>query len=212
METRDLLKDQAYRTLKQMLLDGVYLPGTFLSERQLVDALGMSKTPIRTALERLEHDGFVSISPQQGIVVRELSLKEIVDHYDIRSALESFAVSRLAGNLTAEQAARLRAMLDEQAAQVEAGSSKRYIELDGEFHLALCHALDNREIVRVMRHQRDKLHRVITQILERDPSRMRVSYQEHVALLEALISGDGDLAAARMRQHLNNGKRFLLSL
>ena len=72
METRDLLKDQAYRTLKQMLLDGVYLPGTFLSERQLVDALGMSKTPIRTALERLEHDGFVSISPQQGIIVCEL--------------------------------------------------------------------------------------------------------------------------------------------
>lgn len=212
METRDLLKDRAYRTLKQMLLDGVYLPGTFLSERQLVDALGMSKTPIRTALERLEHDGFVSISPQQGIVVRELSLKEIVDHYDIRSALESFVVSRLAGNLTTEQVARLRAMLDAQAAQVEAANSKRYIELDGEFHLALCHALDNREILRVMRHQRDKLHRVISHILESDPSRMRVSYQEHVALLEALLSGDGDLAAARMREHLNSGKRFLLSL
>ena len=89
---RVLLKDQAYENLKNLILEEVFAPGTFLSERQLAARLDMSKTPIRSALERLETEGYVAVSPQQGIVVRESSLREIVDLFDIRIALEVFVV------------------------------------------------------------------------------------------------------------------------
>src|SRR5437899_8390145 len=97
---RALLKDRAYDRIKVRLLNDDYPPGSFLSERQLAENLGMSKTPVKAALERLESEGFISVSPQQGIVVRELSVHEIADQYEIRAALESYTVRALAGRLT----------------------------------------------------------------------------------------------------------------
>ena len=71
----------------------------------------MSKTPVKAALERLEAEGFISVSPQQGIVVRELSVREIADLYEIRAALESYTLRAVAGRLTADQVARVKANL-----------------------------------------------------------------------------------------------------
>ena len=76
----------------------------------------MSKTPVKAALERLEVEGFITVSPQQGIVVRELSVHEIADLYEIRAALESYTLRAIAGRLTAEQVRRLRANLKAQEA------------------------------------------------------------------------------------------------
>ena len=80
-----LLKEQAYDELKALILAGEFATGSFLSERALADRLGMSKTPIRTALERLEQERFITISPQQGVVVRELTLQEIIMIFVLRS-------------------------------------------------------------------------------------------------------------------------------
>src|SRR5262245_11966916 len=86
---RGLMKEHAYADLKQRILSGTIAPGSILAERQLAADLGMSKTPVRAALERLEHEGFITVSPQQGILVRDLSIHEIADQYEIRVALET---------------------------------------------------------------------------------------------------------------------------
>src|SRR5262245_64625446 len=112
---RSFLKDRAYEGIKQRLLNSDYPPGSFLSERQLAESLGMSKTPVKAALERLESEGFITVSPQQGIVVRELSVGEIADQYEIRAALESYTLRTLAGRLTVDQVAQVRANLKAQA-------------------------------------------------------------------------------------------------
>src|SRR5262245_53005652 len=96
---RGLLKEQAYAEIKRQILGGELPPGTFLAERQVAARLGMSKTPVRSALERLESEGFVSISPQQGAIIRDLSVPEIADLYEIRMAIESFVARSLAGKL-----------------------------------------------------------------------------------------------------------------
>ena len=90
--SRSLLKEQAYEQIKSRLLNNNYPPGSFLAERRLAENLGMSKTPVRAALERLELEGFITVSPQQGIVVRELSVREIADQYELRAALESYTL------------------------------------------------------------------------------------------------------------------------
>jgi DNA-binding GntR family transcriptional regulator len=208
---RQLLKEQAYRQLKQMLLDGTYPPGTFLSERKLAEQLGMSKTPVRAALERVELEGFITVSPQQGIVVRELSLREIKEHYDIRIALETFIARRLAGTLTPEQIAQIEENLRAQIACIEQGDILGHVACDRDFHLLLANCLDNREIVRVMEYQRDKVYRVTSQISLRHPVRMQKSYQEHKKIFEAIRNGDGDLAAVRMQEHLETGRQFIMS-
>ena len=209
--TRSLLKERAYEKIKQRLLDNDYPPGSFLSERQLAGALGMSKTPVKAALERLESEGFISVSPQQGIVVRELSVREIADQYEIRSALESYTLRTLAGNLTTEQVARVRENLKAQARLRGSGDVARGVELDAAFHAQFAEFLGNQEILRVIVQLREKMQRVVTQVFRICPARIDSSYEEHAAIAAAVIGGDGNRAAELIVRHLELGKQLILS-
>lgn len=208
---RAFLKNEAYSLLKQRLLHGDYSPGSFLSERELARDLGMSKTPIKTALERLEAEGYVTISPQQGIVVRELSIREIADQYEIRSALESFVVRTLAGRLTATQIDALQVSLESQAKLRGTSEVTLGVELDATFHTQFVDFLGNQEIVRVFGQLRDRMQRIVTRVFQQNPNRLETSYDEHVAISEAVISGRGAQAADLIVAHLQRGKQLVLS-
>lgn len=209
-KTRPLLKDEAYTTLKDLILSEELPPGTFLSERLLAARLEMSKTPVRSALERLQAEGFLIISPQQGVMVREIPLGEIVDLFDIRIALETFVVRQLAGNLSKIQIQSLRENLAAQAACIPTQDVTQSTRLDEDFHLLLCSFQQNREIVRVMLGLRDRLTRVISRVFRRAPNRFEASYADHQGIFEALVEGNGKLAEERMQKHLEYGKGFLV--
>jgi DNA-binding GntR family transcriptional regulator len=208
---RPTLAVRAYDDLKSLFQNGTYAPGDFLTEGELARRLKMSKTPVRTALTRLEMDGFVAVSPQQGIVVREPSIHEIIDLFDIRMALETFVVRKLAGNLTPDQTARLRQNLDAQARSVKEHDHDAYTRLDTEFHILLCEFHDNREITHTMERLRGKLHLIILGIQGRSPERMVDGWREHEAIAESVKQGRGDQAAQRIVQHIEWGKKFLVS-
>jgi DNA-binding GntR family transcriptional regulator len=209
--TRSLLKDQAYERIKSRLLNNNYPPGSFLSERQLAGNLGMSKTPVRAALERLESEGFITVSPQQGIVVRELSVHEIADQYEIRAALESYTLRTMAGRLTPKQVERVELNLQAQARLRGTGDVAKGVELDAVFHVQFAEFLGNREILRVISQLREKMQRVVTQVFQICPARLDTSYDEHTAIAAAVIAGDGAGAAELIVQHLELGKRLILS-
>jgi DNA-binding GntR family transcriptional regulator len=206
-----LLKKRAYTEIKQRILRGDLPPTTFLSERQLAAQLAMSKTPVRAALARLELEGFVSISPQQGVVVRDLSVHDIADQYEIRIALETYVVRALAGRLTPAQIARLRENLSAQEAHCDGNNVPQWVELDATFHLLLCEFLGNQEILRVMGQLREKIHRITSQVFQLNPSRIASSYREHRGIANAVIKGEAALVARRIEEHLERGKRCLLS-
>jgi DNA-binding GntR family transcriptional regulator len=208
---RPTLATRAYEDLRALFQDGTYSPGDFLTEGELARRLRMSKTPVRTALTRLEMDGFVTVSPQQGIVVRESSIQEIVDLFDIRMALETFVVRRLAGNLTPEQGARLRENLEAQGRAAKERDNESSTRLDTEFHLLLCEFLDNREILVAMERLRGKLHRIILGIQTKSPERIQDGWREHEGIAAAVLEGRGEQAAQRVIQHLEWGKKFLVS-
>jgi DNA-binding GntR family transcriptional regulator len=192
-------------------LDGELETGAFLSERALALRLGMSKTPIKAALERLEQERFIIVSPQQGVVVREISLEEIRDHYEIRIALEGFIVQRLANRLSSAHFEMLEENLETMRVQLESDNRTYAMYADADFHLLLCSFHGNQEVTRVMRHQREKLYHVVTKLQVNHPDRISKSLDEHRAVVEALKEGDGDLAATAMLNHLNNGRRLLVA-
>jgi DNA-binding GntR family transcriptional regulator len=206
-----LLKDQAYAKLKELITTGEAPSGTFFSEKRLSSLLGMSKTPIRAALERLEAEGFVTTSPRQGAVVRGLSLKEVVDLFDLRFALEPFVVRHLSGRLNEPQARSLRENLEAQLLCAETGDVDRYTQLDTDYHVTICECSGNQEILRVMWHLRDKFYLVILNVMRQNPTRMETSTEEHSKVVDELIDGDGERAAAAMLKHLEYGKQFLIS-
>ena len=208
---RDLLQDKAYEEIKTLIQDGTFPSGSFLSERQLAARLGMSKTPIKNALVRLDIEGFLSVSPQQGIVVRELSVHEIVDVFDIRTALETFVVRRLAGRLVPAQKEALKRNLKEQSDAAKRNDVVALTRLDTDFHVLLCGFMGNLEIERVMWQLRDKLHRVILRVMRQVEGRSRTAFEEHSAIASAIFAGKGDKAAELVRKHLEFGKQFLIS-
>lgn len=199
------LKHRAYAELKSRILSGALPPGELLSERQLALSLKMSKTPVHAALERLEGDGLVIVTAQQGIIVRAITPQDIADHFEIREAIETFVVARLAGRLNAEQVGQLKRNLVDHRRAIRRRDIAEHVRLDSEFHLLLCGFHGNREITRAMGQIRDKTYRVMHHISTQFPTRMGEALAEHEAIFSSLLSENGGAASERMATHLRNG-------
>lgn len=209
---RELFKNKAYDELRSRFDNHQYPPGTFLSERQLADELGMSKTPVKAALERLEIEGFITVSPQSGILVRDLTLDELTEMYEIRLALEGFALRSMAGRLTKEQLERLDANLTAYAQQVDgnAGSIREAVALDAEFHQLPSLFLGNKLIVNTLQQFSVRIAQVINRVFTHLPSRVSQSLIEHRQIVDALRSGRGEIARELGERHLRVGHDVLI--
>lgn len=204
------LKKQAYLNLKQLILSGELPSGSVQSVRQLATQLEMSKTPVHAAIERLEAEGFLMLAPQQGVVIRELSIQDIVNHYELRQAIEPFVVRRLASRVTAPQLGIMQQNLSAFSRCLDNNDSQGAMAIDAEFHLLLCGFLQNEEIQRVMGQLCDKVRRVIHRVASQFPERLRASYSEHREIVDAISDGDAEKAAEAMNLHLEQGlQRFL---
>ncbi len=205
------LQSRAYAELRRLIVSGEFPAGTFLSERQLAHQLEMSKTPVHVALERLESEGFVTISAQQGIVVRGMSVEDIVDHYELREAVETWVVRRLAGKLSTEQQRQLQDNLKAQRVALKEDDLRQLVQLDEQMHFMLGSFLQNREIMNTMERLRDKIHQVIVRVTDTDRARPADSVAEHERIIKAVFAGDGAGAAELMVEHLEAGKRRILN-
>lgn len=205
-----LLRDKVYGKLKKQLIKGSLGPGTFLSARKLAAQLGVSNTPVRSALERLEAEGFVTVSPQQGIIIHELSVAQINDHFGIREALECSVVRKLTNGLTTEQTELLHDNLQNQQERLDQRDVMRSMEVDSQFHLLMCEFLGNEEIIRAMLRIRDNYFRMTLRAAKQDWDRMKTSVEEHHGIAKAVIKGDGALAAKLVAGHLENSRRCIL--
>ena len=210
---RELLKERAYRELKELIQSGELPPHEALSERQLAERLGMSKTPIRAALGVLEVQGLVFVSSQRGIFVRELTAREINELFETRIAIEPFVVRQLAKRRwTPEQRAALNENLLRQRAAAKQEDALSSTKLDIEFHLLLLGVLDNREMIAWSECCFDKLHRSVLHINQAVPGRLLKSWKDHAAIAAAILKGNPAQAVSRVIEHLNYGRQFLLGL
>lgn len=205
-----LLKDRAYEHIKAKINAGELVPGDRLSERKIADELGMSKTPVKAALESLEGQGLVTLAPQRSARVKGLTTKEVADLYDFRIALESFIVGRLAGNLDAATTAALRENLQLQRRLTTSGELEAWPEADYIFHLTLAQALRNDEITRTMTRLRDQVRWLVVKITHLDVSVPAISCLEHQTIFEHMIEGRRDEAVQAVVTHLENGRLFVV--
>lgn len=209
---RELFKNIAYEELRSRFDNRLYPPGTFLSERQLAEELGMSKTPVKAALERLELEGFITVSPQSGIVVRELNLDELTQMYQMRQALDGYILRSLAGRLTNEQLAQWELNLQRYAAAEEGApeSLRDAVLLDAEFHLLPSQFLGNKLIINTMQQFSVQIFQVINRVFSRLPSRVSQSLIEHREIVDAVRQGKGELARELGEIHLRVGHEVLV--
>lgn len=191
----------AERTLRRQILEGFYLPGEKVSDSAISQELGISRTSIRESFQRLAQDGLISIIPNRGAFVAEYSNEEMLELYELREALEVFAIGQATKRASHEKILALKEMLTvTKTSMVEHGG--RYpVELD--FHETVCEFAGNKTLQKEIEkiHHKLKLVRISSGF---NPVRAREAYFEHLEILEAMIRRDVKAAETAMRSHLNN--------
>lgn len=160
----------------------------------------MSNTPIRSALDRLEMMGLVKQSPNQGAIVQEISLKTILEIYELRLALETFAAKRLTGKLDRAFFDALDENLEQQEQLVQARDIAGYVRLDREFHERIVAGLDNEQFMEAMTRIQDKFLMAVRTTFMRNETRLTGSIAEHRQIRNAL-AGDDPLLTEKLVEH-----------
>ncbi len=172
----------------------------------------MSKTPIKAALERLELEGFITVSPQSGIRVRELTETEIAELYDVRVALECFVIRTVTGKLNPEQVKQWETNLDSLASVANDQSNRQYVvELDTEFHALPSLFLGNQQIIKLMQQYSQRIRMITNSVFARLPNRAPQSLSEHREILDAVRSGNEQKASDLMESHIRLGHKLLVA-
>jgi len=204
------MRETAFQKIKQGIVNGEWEGGTFLSEKMLGEQLRMSKTPIRSALDRLEMMGLVKLVPNQGFVVQEISLKKIMDIYELRLSLETYAANQLTGKMDREFFERLDANLIEQKRAVEKEDIVSYVELDRRFHEAIISGMDNEEYAEAMSRIQDKFSMAVRTTFYKNKKRLWGSLEEHRQIREALAGGDPSATVELVKKHIKFVEQIML--
>lgn len=204
--------EMAYTELKREIIHGELVPASQWLEEELAVRLGMSRTPVREALVRLEQEGFVQITPRRGIRVRELTRRDVLEVNEVLECVELQATQRLAGRgLLPEEMARLDASvaaMDEALAQDDV---QAWARADHAFHRLLIELAGNRHLAEVARTFLDKAHRFRVKSLEYR-SRPLNSTASHAATVEAIRRRDAEMALDIHRLHKRRCAREVDSL
>lgn len=188
------------RELERMILGGEIAVGEKLNEVALSASLGVSRGPLRESFRALEETGLVRIEKNRGVFVRELSVDEADDIYEIRATFDQMAGRKLAQTITPEQLASMRALLDAMEEATRARDLERYHPLNLRFHDTLVGYANNPKLLQMYRRLVNELNLYRRHTLaQRD--RLPTSTQEHRRILDAIAAGDPDGAGRMLYEH-----------
>ena len=202
------LATQVFEKLEEDIITGVYPRGEILTELKLVEQLGVSRTPIREALRRLEQERLIAESGK-GSVVLGITIEDLVDIMDIRQRIEGLAAYYAAQNLTEAGKQELQQISELQDFYYSKQDIDNLRKIDDRFHDTI-YQLCGRQVLRdtlVPLHRKSQRYRRIS--IE-DKSRLSKSIQEHKAIYHAIASGDADLASRLITEHIASAKQNMI--
>ncbi len=192
------LSEQAYQQIRRMIVRLDLAPGDVLREDDLREQLGIGRTPIREALQRLAREHFITVIPRRGMFVSGIEVEELSMLFETRTVLEPYAARLAAARGTDEHWTAMEAAL---GGVGSAGGNEDLMEIDRRGHEIMWEAAGNRFLVDtldVLYAQSDRLwHLYLADVAD-----MAHAVDEHAVMMEALRAGDGDRAAALMEEHI----------
>jgi DNA-binding GntR family transcriptional regulator len=194
-------KYKVYEKIKEDIIIGKYSEGEVLNERRLSDLLGISRTPIREALQLLNVDGWVVQEPYRGSVVRTFKPDYVGNVLSVRRALEVLAVEEATKRLNDDQIKDLQYLLEEQRNSINNLSEEDFMKLDSKFHQKI-HELSNNKITYdLLSNYRDIIRFYGIKSLKMD-NRKKDTVEEHAHIIQAMIEKDIELAKKTMEFHM----------
>lgn len=206
------LRDVVFETLRGSIITQVLKPGERLMEIQLADEMGVSRTPVREAIRKLELEGLVVMVPRKGAYVAGVSMKDIHEVYEVRSALEMLAVTLAAERITEEELDALERQVlreSEEEDKPNKGDLDSIIYIDSSFHDIIYQAAHNQRLVQFINILQEQLQRFRAASLS-TPGRSKTALEEHKKIVEALSERNGELAAQLAREHIENAENAMI--
>ena len=202
------LADQVFDKLENDIIQGVYPKGEILTELKLVEQLGVSRTPIRDALRRLEQERLIA-DTGKGSLVLGITDDDLLDIMNIRERIEGLVAYYAALNITPEGAAELKHLTDLQDFYYSKHDAEHLRQVDDEFHDAICR-LSNRTVISDTLTPLHRKTRRYRRLAMEDWERTTQTTKEHYAIYQAIVAGDADLAKQLMKQHIIHAKEHMI--
>ena len=205
------LSGQVYSQIKTLILCNEILPGQKLHHQELSERLGVSRTPVREALTRLVQEGYVSLLPNRGFTCKEIRLQEADELYQLREALEAFAVEKAIENLTEAAFTELSAKINLYGKDVRKRFTRDRLVYDQDVHLEIARLSGNETLTKTLAQVFERI------ILKRrtdglyDPARGITAHQEHLKLLQAMKKRSTQDAVKLVRAHIRAGRNNVLA-
>ncbi len=199
--------DYAYRKLKEWIIQGVLPPDTILVERQLCEMLGLSRTPIRSALQELSKDGFVLNAPGRGMMVTRVQIEDVIEIFEIRRSLDILALELFMKNDHPDIVVQMRRTVEQMREALDQDDYQAFIHADNQFHELYSHNSGNRRLEGIWSDLQEQERRILA-LTVNDTTRCKMSYRHHYAIMAKIEEGDVKKASALLRKHLNDSMEY----
>lgn len=204
------LREQIASSLRESIINGELPPGQKLTEPELAERLGISRTPIREAFRQLESEGFLTVIPRRGAVVSTITAKEIHDFYELKSLLEGYAARVTAEKITPKDIEKLKRLNDQLKGLAEKGHVEAFFKKNEEFHNCFLQLCGNDKLIEIRDNMVNRFlgFRMATLSM---PGRLMESVKQHRSIIKAFQRKDGRLAEAVVVEHALLGGEELAS-
>lgn len=203
------LRELVCETIRQAIIDGTFSPGERLMEIQLADEMGVSRTPVREAIRKLELEGFVVMIPRRGTYVADISIKDITEIYEIRTCLDVLAAGLAAERITDDELETLNRLLVEIGQHIADNNMEKIVEVDTAFHDILYQASRNERLCVIINNLREQLTGIRGRSMSY-PGRLVETMDEHRSLVDCIAARNVEAAQNAARIHIENAEHTLM--
>ncbi|MBQ4536218.1 MAG: GntR family transcriptional regulator [Lachnospiraceae bacterium] len=203
------LRDVVFNTLRQAILTGELKPGERLMEIHLANRLGVSRTPIREAIRKLELEGLVIMIPRRGAEVAQITEKSMNDVLEVRRAMDALCVELACERITAEELEKLRLACDVFAEAVKTKDLKKIAHADVELHDIIVQATGNQRLVQLVNNLSEQMYRYRFEYIK-DCTQHEKLIDEHRIIYESMVKKDKETASEAAKMHIDNQKKAII--
>ena len=203
------LRDVVFNTLRRAILTGELKPGERLMEIHLANRLGVSRTPIREAIRKLELEGLVTMIPRRGAEVAQITEKSLQDVLEVRRALDALCAELACDRITQEGKEALKKTCDSFEDATKKGNVVNIAEADVALHDIIVEATGNRRLIQLINNLSEQMYRYRFEYIK-DESGHENLVNEHRMIYESIMNGDRERAAAAARLHIDNQEQSII--
>ena len=204
------LRDVVFNTLRQAILTGELKPGERLMEIHLANKLGVSRTPIREAIRKLELEGLVTMIPRRGAEVAQITEKSMNDVLEVRRAVDALCVELACERISDEELERLRVACDEFAEQVKIKDVKKIAQADVALHNIIVEATGNQRLISLVNTLSEQMYRYRFEYIK-DFTQHESLIEEHRVIYESIVKKDKKTAADAAKLHIDNQEKAIIA-